>query len=213
MRGLITKDFLTIRKRYGLQRAIMDVLIVVALMAVLKGTGALYVSLLFVPIEVMSAIMTLSSCDVQWKWDRRVASLPVTRAQVVEGRYGFALLLTCAGFLVALAANAAAYLPFPAYAWGFYLFVSAASLALTLLFLSFVLPASYSLGENAGFAVMISLVVLLIVLGVWSNLTGNAVMQFVIDNFDACVVAFFASAAILWVLSCLLSMRLVEERR
>ena len=38
-------------------------------------------------------------------------------------------------------------------------------------------------------------------------------MRFVVDNFDACMAVFFASAVILWVLSCLLSVRLVERRR
>ncbi len=77
-----------------------------------------------------------------------------------------AVIAACVGFLVSLAVNTVSYFCYPKYEYGFYLFVAAASLAITLLFLSFVLPSNYSLGENAGFAVMIILVVLLIVLGV-----------------------------------------------
>lgn len=43
MKGLLTKDFLTIRKKYGIPRVAMDIFIIVALMVVLKGTGAIYI--------------------------------------------------------------------------------------------------------------------------------------------------------------------------
>lgn len=38
-------------------------------------------------------------------------------------------------------------------------------------------------------------------------------MYFVVDNFNACTAAFFAAAVALLALSCLLSVRLAEERR
>lgn len=38
-------------------------------------------------------------------------------------------------------------------------------------------------------------------------------MHFVVDNFNACTAAFFAAAVAVLVLSCLLSVRLAEERR
>lgn len=44
MKGLLTKDFLTIRKKYGIPRVVMDIFIIIALMFVLKGTGAIYIS-------------------------------------------------------------------------------------------------------------------------------------------------------------------------
>lgn len=212
MKGLLTKDFLTIRKKYGIPRVAMDIFIIVALMVVLKGSGAICISFLLIPIEVMSMVMSLATCDQQWKWGKYAISLPVTKAQIVKSRYTFSVILSCVGFFVALMVNTVSYFCFPKYDYGFYLFVAAASFAVTLLFLSFVLPSNYSLGENAGFAVMIILVILLIILGVWSNMTGNAIMQFVVDNFDICLVIFFASAIVIYILSCLLSIRLFRKK-
>lgn len=191
MKGLLMKDFLTIRKKYGIPRVAMDIFIIVALMVVLKGTGAIYISFLLIPIEVMSMVMSLATCDQQWKWGKYAISLPITKAQLVKSRYTFSVILSCVGFIVALMVNTVSYFCFPKYDYGFYLFVAAASFAVTLLFLSFVLPSNYSLGENAGFAAMIILVILLIVLGIWSNMTGNAIMQFVVDNFEMSLMIFF----------------------
>ena len=36
MKGLLTKDFLTIKKKYGLPRVIMDIAIIIALMFILE---------------------------------------------------------------------------------------------------------------------------------------------------------------------------------
>ena len=57
MKGLLMKDFLTIKKKYGLPRIILDIAIIIALMIVLRGTGAIYISFLLIPIEVMSIII------------------------------------------------------------------------------------------------------------------------------------------------------------
>lgn len=212
MKGLLMKDFLTIRKKYGIPRVAMDIFIIVALMVVLKGTGAIYISFLLIPIEVMSMVMSLATCDQQWKWGKYAISLPITKAQLVKSRYTFSVILSCVGFIVALMVNTVSYFCFPKYDYGFYLFVVAASFAVTLLFLSFVLPSNYSLGENAGFAAMIILVILLIVLGIWSNMTGNAIMQFVVDNFEMSLMIFFSVTVIMWILSCTLSIRLFKRK-
>lgn len=212
MKGLLMKDFLTIRKKYGIPRVAMDIFIIVALMVVLKGTGATYISFLLIPIEVMSMVMSLATCDQQWKWGKYAISLPITKAQLVKSRYTFSVILSCVGFIVALMVNTVSYFCFPKYDYGFYLFVAAASFAVTLLFLSFVLPSNYSLGENAGFAAMIILVILLIVLGIWSNMTGNAIMQFVVDNFEMSLMIFFSVTVIMWILSCTLSIRLFKRK-
>lgn len=212
MKGLLMKDFLTIRKKYGIPRVAMDIFIIVALMVVLKGTGAIYISFLLIPIKVMSMVMSLATCDQQWKWGKYAISLPITKAQLVKSRYTFSVILSCVGFIVALMVNTVSYFCFPKYDYGFYLFVAAASFAVTLLFLSFVLPSNYSLGENAGFAAMIILVILLIVLGIWSNMTGNAIMQFVVDNFEMSLMIFFSVTVIMWILSCTLSIRLFKRK-
>lgn len=190
----------------------MDIAIMSALMFVLKGTGAIYISFLLIPIEVMSIIMSLTTCDTQWKWGKYAISLPVSKAQIVESRYIFSLIISGIGLMVALIVNTITYFVFPQYAYGFYLFMAFASFAMMLLFLSFILPSNYSLGENAGFAVMIILVILLIVLGIWSRMTNNAIMQFVVDNFDICLAIFFIADIVIWLLSCVLSVYLFKKK-
>ena len=50
MKGLLMKDLLVIQKKYGITRIIMDIFIIVALMLFLKGTGAIYISLLLITV-------------------------------------------------------------------------------------------------------------------------------------------------------------------
>ena len=61
MKGLLWKDCLTIRKKYGLPRLVLDLAILAALLVVLEGTGALVVSLLLVPLEVTSMVISWPS--------------------------------------------------------------------------------------------------------------------------------------------------------
>lgn len=96
----------------------------------------------------------------------------------------YSLIMTCIGFGVALLVNTITYFIFPQFAFGYYMFIACASFAVTLVFLSFVLPSNYSLGVNAGFAVMFTLVIILVVLAVWTNVTNNYILWFVVDNFE-----------------------------
>lgn len=184
MKGLLAKDLLTIRKKYGITRVIMDVCIMAALMIFLKGTGTIYISFLLIPVEIISMIISLTTCDEQWKWGKYVVALPVSKTTIVKSRYIFAFIMACVGFIVALAVNLITYICFPQFAFGYYLFIPGVSFAITLLFLSFVLPSNYSLGVNAGFAVMFILVIILAILAIWTNVTDNSIMWFVVDNFE-----------------------------
>lgn len=113
MKGLLIKDFLTIKKKYGVPRLIMDVAIIIALMIILEGTGAIYISFLLIPMEVASMVMSLTTCDEQWKWGKYAISLPVSKTQIVKSRYAFALILSLVGFAVALGVNTISFICFP----------------------------------------------------------------------------------------------------
>lgn len=154
---------------------------------ILEKSGTIYISFLLIPIEIMSMIISLTTCDEQWKWGKYAVSLPVSKKQIVCSRYACAGILSLIGFVVALIVNSASYILFPQYAYGFYLFMSCASFALTLLFLAFVLPSNYSLGVNAGFATMFILIILLVVLGLWTKATNNSIMWFVVENFEVSI--------------------------
>ena len=95
MKGLLTKDFLTIKKKYGLPRVIMDIAIIIALMFILEKSGTIYISFLLIPIEIMSMIISLTTCDEQWKWGKYAVSLPVSKKQIVCSRYHYRNNLLC----------------------------------------------------------------------------------------------------------------------
>lgn len=77
MKGLLTKDFLTVKKKYGIARLIMDLAIIAALMIILEGAGSIYISFLLVPLEVASMLITLANSDEQWKWGKYAVALPI----------------------------------------------------------------------------------------------------------------------------------------
>jgi ABC-2 type transport system permease protein len=212
MRGLLTKDFFTIKKKYGVPRLLIDCAIIVSLMVILQGTEAIYVSFLLIPLEVTSMVISLATCDDQWKWGKYAVSLPVSKRQIVQSRYAFAGMMALVGFIVALTVNLISYFCFPAYRLGFYLFISVSSLCVTLIFLSFILPSNYSLGVNAGFAAMIILVVLLIILGIWSRLTGNAVMWFIVNHFEVSMGIALAAVILLCIASYKLSITFFRHK-
>lgn len=212
MKGLLTKDLLTIQKKYGMKRLVMDIVIIIALMAVLEGTGAIYISFLLIPLEVTSMVISLTTCDEQWKWGKYAISLPVSKTQIVKSRYVFAGSMAFIGLGVALIVNTISYFCFPAYRFGFYLFITIASFCVALLFLSFTLPSNYSLGVNAGFAAMIILVILIVALGIWSKLTDNAIMWFIVEHFETSMGIAFVSILLLFALSYVLSTTFFKKK-
>lgn len=212
MKGLMTKDFLTVKKKYGLTRLIMDFAIITALMIILEGAGAIYISFLLVPLEVVSMLITLANSDEQWKWGKYAVALPVSKKQIVSSRYAFAGIAAIIGLCVSLIVNTISYFCFPTYRFGFYLFIAVASFCVVLLFLAFILPSNYWMGVNAGFAVMFIMIILLVVLGIWSKMTNNAIIGFIVDNFDLSMVIGFVSTIAIFALSYILSITLFQKK-
>ena len=212
MKGLMTKDLLTVKKKYGLTRLIMDFAIITALMIILEGAGAIYISFLLVPLEVASMLITLANSDEQWKWGKYAVALPVSKKQIVSSRYAFAGIAAIIGLCVSLIVNTISYFCFPTYRFGFYLFIAVASFCVVLLFLAFILPSNYWMGVNAGFAVMLIMIILLVVLGIWSKMTNNAIIGFIVDNFDLSMVIGFVSTIAIFALSYILSITLFQKK-
>lgn len=212
MKGLLMKDFLTVKKKYGAARLVMDLAIIAALMIILEGAGSIYISFLLVPLEIASMVITLANSDEQWKWGKYAVALPLSKKQIVTSRYAFAGIASLIGLVIAFVINTITYLCFPAYQFGFYVFLSVASYCVVLLFLAFILPSNYWLGVNAGFAIMFILIILLVVLGLWSKATDNAVMYFIVDNFDLSIAIGFISTIAIFSLSYVLSVGLFKRK-
>ena len=69
MKGLLTKDFLTLKKKYGIVRVIIDLAIIITLMIVLESAAPIYICFLLLPLEITSMIISLTTCDEEWRWD------------------------------------------------------------------------------------------------------------------------------------------------
>ncbi len=212
MKGLFVKDFLTVRKKYGMTRLIVDIAIMVAMMIVLEDKGALFISFLLLPLEIMSIVITLATCDEQWKWSKYAISLPVSKTQIVSSRYGFAALMSGVGLVVSLIVNTISYFYFPMYAYGFYIFAAFASFAVTLLFVALILPSNYSLGVNAGFVIMLVLLGVILLLGFWSRKNENAISMFVVDNFELCIGLAALTVIVICILSYVLSVFFFKKK-
>ena len=59
---------------------------------------------------------------------------------------------------------------------------------------------------------MFILIILLVVLGIWSRVTDNAIMGFVVENFDLSMIIGFISTIILFALSYILSITLFKRK-
>lgn len=159
MKGLITKEFLYLR-RQGKSLLLMFGVFVVFFF-VLSGTGDQQENLheaaagFIVAVPVMLAIMltiNATAYDEQAKWDAYVLSLPVSRDRIVAARYLSAALLSLAGGVVALLASLL--LPDGLSSPQGLLIMVAASFACPLVICSILFPLFFRFGlQKARFAV------------------------------------------------------------
>lgn len=212
MKGFLWKDYLTIRKKYGLPRLVLDLAIAAALLVVLEGTGALVVSLLIVPLEVTSMVISLTSFDEAWKWEKYAVALPISKGEIVKSRYAFALLMALAGFVAALAANLIAWFVFGTGSVGSCLLLSVASFFLTLLVLAVLFPFNYRLGVNAGVAVMILFLVAILALWFWARVTEYSWLVWAATHTSLLPWLGCGIVAVLFILSYVLSVSLFRRK-
>lgn len=59
---------------------------------------------------------------------------------------------------------------------------------------------------------MFILIILLVVLGIWSRVTNNAIMGFVVENFDLSMIIGFVSTIVIFALSYVLSISLFKRK-
>ena len=129
MKGLLTKDFLTVKKKIRNCPSYHGSRYHCCFDDYFEGAGSIYISFLLVPLEVASMLITLANSDEQWKWGKYAVALPLSKKQIVSSRYAFAGIAAIIGLCVALAVNTISYFCFPAYQFGF-LFVYVCSFIL-----------------------------------------------------------------------------------
>ena len=105
MKGLLTKDFLTLKKKYGIVRVIIDLAIIITLMIVLESAAPIYICFLLLPLEITSMIISLTTCDEEWRWDKFAISLPITKTSIVKSRYLLSGILSFIGLIISILVN------------------------------------------------------------------------------------------------------------
>ncbi len=143
MIGLITKDFLVMRK------ALMSYLTLVVLYIVLAYLDLFDYGFIITFIQMVLAVMPISAFayDEQAKWDRYAMSLPLGRRGVVGARYLFVLGLTLFTVAAGLAGTALLYLVHQADPLEMFVTLMV-STTIGLLIPTILLPLSYKLGPE-----------------------------------------------------------------
>ena len=106
MTGLITKDFLVMRK---MLRSYLLMIVVYTILAYLDFFDYSFI-ITFVQVALSVLPISAFAYDEQSKWDRYAMSLPLGRSRVVGARYLFVLLLTLFTVAFGLAGTALLYL-------------------------------------------------------------------------------------------------------
>lgn len=155
MSGLILKDFIAITKKIKTANRLIMLVAILVILVALKSLGALLLSIVL-PLFAASFPLTLIGCDAEWKWDKYVISMPLTRKQIVIGRYLFCALSVCVCVVAAFLLNIGAFLLFHEYAISLHLIFLAAGFATGFIYSLLVIPASYIFGATgASFAMII----------------------------------------------------------
>ena len=143
MIGLITKDFLVMRK------TLMSYLTLVVLYIVLAYLDLFDYGFIIAFIQVVLATLPISAFayDELTKWDRYAMSLPLGRSGVVRARYLFVLALTLLTVAAGLAGTALLYLTHQSDPLEMFVTLMV-STTIGLLIPTILLPLSYKLGPE-----------------------------------------------------------------
>ena len=143
MTGLITKDFLVMRK---MLRSYLLMIVVYTILAYLDFFDYSFI-ITFVQVALSVLPISAFAYDEQSKWDRYAMSLPLGRNRVVGARYLFVLLLSLFTVALGLAGIALLYLAQQAEPLEMFLTLMV-STAIGLLIPTILLPLSYKLGAE-----------------------------------------------------------------
>ncbi len=143
MIGLITKDFLVMRKALKSYVLLMGIYIILAYLDFFDY------SFIITFIQMVLAVMPISAFayDEQAKWDRYAMSLPLGRRGVVGARYLFVLALTLLTVAAGLAGTALLYLTHQSDPLEMFVTLMV-STTIGLLIPTILLPLSYKLGPE-----------------------------------------------------------------
>lgn len=230
MKAMIMSDLL-IAKKYLVQQ--LGIAIVVGIFICIM-IGNLYVVTPAVGVMIpFSLIIMILSLDERANWQQFRLALPISRGDVIRGRYVSFLLLALLGiavglltaFLVIVAAQLMPNVPQLAdlmanFSWQALLMVSVAGISIILVMLAIVMP----LFSRFGMTKAVRYLPLLIIFGVWIAFTlpqNGPPPAFVLDVLNlletpvgtvAVAAGILAIVAVVYVVSAIVSMRLYKKR-
>ncbi len=153
MKGLLYKEFLSLKKYL---HALVLLLVLYFGISVYSGEVSF-----FAGFSAMAAVIVTFSAftyDTYANWDRYALSLPLSRRDLVQGRYLFALSTVAICFLLNLACGGIILL-FSKESFSLLLYSSFAVAGVSLLLISFIMPIAFRFGVDRGriYAVVIAL--------------------------------------------------------
>lgn len=230
MKAMILFDMLTVRK-YLLQQAVMGIVLGAVVCLVMEN---LY---FVIPLLTMLVAYTISfslmALDERNGWEQFRLALPVTRGNVVVGRYVSCALFSLVGILIGLAITGGLMLAahiapnvgalgslLASFSWRSIVLVGAVGVGLTLVMFSIVLPFVMRLGMTKAARIVVVAFVLVIFGGV--SISGHSGAPAFIQDFGLWLqapsgawllaAAIVAACLALYALSAAVSVRLYRHR-
>ena len=183
-------------KRQG-KKYLLSQLVTGMIVAVLIGTfmGNVYTALVLLTVLIpFTLVFTIISLDERNNWQSLRLTLPLSRTDIVLGRYASALLFTICGLVLGFVAVGIVFalsLVLPEvvsfedmmgdFGWQPLVLVSVGGLGMMLIMLSIILPMTTRFGMTKAVRYVPLLFLLFIPLGYVADLTGFASQQFVLD--------------------------------
>lgn len=191
MKTMLMFDLLT-GKKYLLSQLVTGMIV-----AVLIGTfmGNVYTALVLLTVLIpFTLVFTIISLDERNNWQSLRLTLPLSRTDIVLGRYASALLFTICGLVLGFVAVGIVFalsLVLPEvvsfedmmgdFGWQPLVLVSVGGLGMMLIMLSIILPMTTRFGMTKAVRYVPLLFLLFIPLVYMADLTGFASQQFVLD--------------------------------
>jgi len=141
MKGLILKDFMNLKRQYKVL-LLMSVFFIV--MSLTGDNSAMFSGVISILLVMLT--ITTTSYDEQSKWDRYALTMPVSRSDLVIGKYIMGLILSIAAFIV----NVVFQIVTGSGTIQYVLTVSAALFGAGLFLLCIILPIMFRFGVEKG---------------------------------------------------------------
>lgn len=146
MKGLILKDIFNLRKQY---KILLLMLAFYTCFSLFSGDGGFITGV--ISLMMVTLTITTLAYDERSKWDKYALTMPVSRDDLVLGKYLLGLLLSVAAFIV----NFIFLLALPTKQEAEALPTAAATFGISLFFLCVILPILFKFGVEKGRMLML----------------------------------------------------------